>query len=283
MSSERLSALTDPSLERVVYVVRHGERIDQIDPSWVNTAPEPHDPPLTKLGVAQAQRTGEYIAEDRQRNGYNTALTVLSSPFYRTLQTAEGIIHGVTKQSGLAERPALYLYPPLSEWLAIDYFPEPLPHDSFTHSNRIGQFPFLKPPKVDFPSPLPPYPESRIEMRQRFLHSFLHAIENYSSPSTHLILVSHGAGCQAIPQQLAAAQIVRPFELRIPETPYCCVTKLVKKPNETEWCLEVCAGTQHLTDLLERTGTEFVVGGPTPVGGGAGPSDGQNVRWRAHG
>ncbi|KND05032.1 uncharacterized protein SPPG_00712 [Spizellomyces punctatus DAOM BR117] len=259
MSSERLSALTDPSLERVVYVVRHGERIDQIDPSWSNTAPEPYDPPLTELGVAQAQRTGQYIAEDRQRNGYKTALTVLSSPFYRTLQTAEGIIHGVTKHSSLAERPAMYLYPPLSEWLARDYFPEPLPDDSFTHANRIRQFPVLEPPKVDFPTPLPPYPESRTEMRQRFLHSFLDAIENYSSPSTHLILVSHGAGCQAIPQQLAAAQIVRPFELRIPETPYCCVTKLVKKLNEKEWCLEVCAGTQHLTDLLERTGTEFVV------------------------
>ncbi|KAF9930293.1 hypothetical protein BGZ65_005417 [Modicella reniformis] len=44
-----------------LYFVRHGQRIDQVDASWVDTSPFPQDPPLTDLGKQQARLTGKMI------------------------------------------------------------------------------------------------------------------------------------------------------------------------------------------------------------------------------
>ncbi|KAF9276407.1 hypothetical protein BGZ68_010027 [Mortierella alpina] len=46
-----------------LYFVRHGQRIDQVDPSWTNTSPCPQDPPLTALGKLQARQTGKMIKD----------------------------------------------------------------------------------------------------------------------------------------------------------------------------------------------------------------------------
>ncbi|KAF9299268.1 hypothetical protein BGZ88_011483 [Linnemannia elongata] len=46
-----------------LYFVRHGQRIDQIDPSWATTSPCPQDPPLTQLGKLQARQTGTMIRD----------------------------------------------------------------------------------------------------------------------------------------------------------------------------------------------------------------------------
>ena len=36
-----------------------GERLDFVDHSWVNTAPRPYDPPLTKRGEEQAKKNAK--------------------------------------------------------------------------------------------------------------------------------------------------------------------------------------------------------------------------------
>ncbi|KAJ3171799.1 hypothetical protein HDU87_008267 [Geranomyces variabilis] len=257
------SQLLDPALAASVYLVRHGERIDQVDPSWAATAENPFDPPLTDLGIEQGKRTGRFIAAHlRAANGVGSSsesstppkrIVVLSSPFYRTLQTAVALIEG------LPGSPVLELLPALSEWLASNYFPKPLPHEPFTFANRKLEFPSLQPAATPA-DPLPPYPESRAEMRARFLQATELAIAAHRHDADVLILVSHGAGCQALPEELAANGILSPADLKLASTPYCCVSMMEKKAGKEKWVTELRAETKHLDGLLERTGLEFVVG-----------------------
>ena len=46
-----------------LYFVRHGQRIDHVDASWIDTSPCPQDPPLTDLGKQQARHTGKMIRD----------------------------------------------------------------------------------------------------------------------------------------------------------------------------------------------------------------------------
>ncbi|KAF9199907.1 hypothetical protein BGZ49_009913 [Haplosporangium sp. Z 27] len=46
-----------------LYFVRHGQRLDQVDPSWAETSPCPQDPPLTDQGKRQARQTGKMIRD----------------------------------------------------------------------------------------------------------------------------------------------------------------------------------------------------------------------------
>ncbi|KAJ3172492.1 hypothetical protein HDU88_005820 [Geranomyces variabilis] len=257
------SQLLDPALAASVYLVRHGERIDQVDPSWAATAKNPFDPPLTDLGIEQGKRTGRFIAAHLRAAGSGGSsselsqpskrIVVLASPFYRTLQTAVALIEG------LPGSPVLELLPALSEWLASNYFPNPLPHEPFTFANRKLEFPSLQ-PAVTPADPLPPYPESRADMRARFLQATELAVAAHRHDADVIILVSHGAGCQALPEELAANGILLPADLKLASTPYCCVSMMEKKAGKQQWMTELKAETKHLDGLLERSGLEFVVG-----------------------
>ena len=39
-----------------LFVIRHGERLDNVDYNWLDSAKRPYDPPLTKEGTQDASR-----------------------------------------------------------------------------------------------------------------------------------------------------------------------------------------------------------------------------------
>ena len=51
-------ARASSSLQRII-VIRHGERLDNVDYMWTSTAARPYDPPLTEIGVQQARDAGK--------------------------------------------------------------------------------------------------------------------------------------------------------------------------------------------------------------------------------
>ena len=65
-----------------VWIVRHGERRDIVDPDWVTSAERPFDPPLSDYGQVQVQRLAQRMAQERIDH-------LIVSPFLRTLQTAQ--------------------------------------------------------------------------------------------------------------------------------------------------------------------------------------------------
>ena len=44
---------------QIIMVMRHGERLDNLDHMWIHRAARPYDPPITEEGVKQAQIAGQ--------------------------------------------------------------------------------------------------------------------------------------------------------------------------------------------------------------------------------
>jgi len=74
---------------RSIWIVRHGERVDNVDPLWRQNAPRGawDDPILTPRGHQQAREVGAQLAKAKEPIDY-----VFCSPFTRTIQTATGIL-----------------------------------------------------------------------------------------------------------------------------------------------------------------------------------------------
>ncbi|RWV95183.1 hypothetical protein GW17_00042217 [Ensete ventricosum] len=73
-----------------VLVMRHGDRIDHLEPLWVAHASRPWDPPLAEGGLIRAWTTGK-----RLRGVGFPIHRVLVSPFLRCLETATEVIRAL--------------------------------------------------------------------------------------------------------------------------------------------------------------------------------------------
>ncbi|XP_022769658.1 uncharacterized protein LOC111313260 [Durio zibethinus] len=71
-----------------VVVMRHGDRLDNFDAKWVQTAERPWDPPLTQDGLARAFRTGRTFRTHLPFPIHR----VFVSPFLRCVQTASEVV-----------------------------------------------------------------------------------------------------------------------------------------------------------------------------------------------
>ncbi len=97
---------TKPTPERqVVWLCRHGNRIDFMDPSW-----QGDDPHLSPDGVQQARETGERLRSESIRR-------IFASPFLRTVETA----HYIAEALDLP----IHIEHGACEWLNPEWFPNP--------------------------------------------------------------------------------------------------------------------------------------------------------------
>ncbi|CAI7643478.1 unnamed protein product [Penicillium bialowiezense] len=124
-----------PKSPSIVFIARHGARLDAADKDWHLTAPEPYNPPLSYGGWMQARALGVRISSllrnrdftgqepEGQRKHRPTSDTqakptpassdlchrynviVHTSPFLRCLQTAIGVSAGINQQAPTAETP----------------------------------------------------------------------------------------------------------------------------------------------------------------------------------
>lgn len=73
---------------KCLFIIRHGERLDKVNPLWSKNALRPHDTPLSKTGFKQAQRLGKWLYG---KLPINHPIAIFSSPFIRCVQTADAI------------------------------------------------------------------------------------------------------------------------------------------------------------------------------------------------
>lgn len=197
-----------------VWLVRHGERIDAIDKTWIKTASIPTNPPLTQKGVAQATETGCLIASHIKPHEF---VAVYSSPYLRCVQTAN-VIHEVlsTRPSTPPSLPSLtptippyYIHAGFTEYTNSTYFPQIPPIPLVPSSERYVELTRVRYPK---------YPESEAGMMSRFIQSLSAVITTYidkesvpmlSIPSidilsptkhasSHVVVVTHGNGVETL-------------------------------------------------------------------------------------
>ncbi|MBA0589525.1 uncharacterized protein LOC105802550 [Gossypium raimondii] len=87
-----MAASMDPldtkTYQQNVLVMRHGDRLDNFDPTWEKTADRPWDPPLIQNGLHRAFGTGR---EFRTRLPFPIH-RVFVSPFLRCIQTASEVV-----------------------------------------------------------------------------------------------------------------------------------------------------------------------------------------------
>lgn len=52
-------------MTQIVWIARHGNRLDFVNPEWFNTAERPYDPPLSEDGIVQAKQLGQRLVGEK--------------------------------------------------------------------------------------------------------------------------------------------------------------------------------------------------------------------------
>ncbi|KAL1924464.1 uncharacterized protein VTP21DRAFT_4118 [Calcarisporiella thermophila] len=248
-----------------LYIVRHGERIDHVDKTWLDPNPIGiHDPPLTARGQQQSRHTGRFISDlikERSASGHcTTDIIVYTSPFLRCVQTALDMSIGLCEkmkeeaaENGSSVR--VRLEPGLCEWLAEDYFDEVQTTADRMIGRRLEEYAHNRDASGIFDwgyrpvdLQLPEFPEEFEELLRRFKRVVPQIIrENKASSNrrdTVIVLVTHGAGVNA------ALEVVKNTPTLL-ETGYCCLSRarLVNSAGVDRWVVDLEVSMAHLKKL----------------------------------
>ncbi len=207
-------------MSKIVWIARHANRLDFVNPEWFNTAERRYDPPLSADGFLQAQELAERLKGERINH-------VFASPFLRTVQTANQVAE-------ILDLP-LKLEWGLCEWLNPEWMtemPEVLPPEVLA-----PEFPRID---LSYQSRVvPEYPESDEGCVQRAGETARRLAEEFSED---ILLVGHGASVIGATIGLAveAAQIELSAAL-------CCLYKVVRQGEK--WEIELKGDRSHLREI----------------------------------
>ncbi len=201
---------------QTVWIARHGNRLDFVNPEWFNTAERPYDPPLSEDGMVQAKQLGQRLVGEEIKH-------IFASPFLRTVQTASFVADAldlcIKLESGLSEwlNPAWMKTDP--ERLSIEELKERFPRIDASYTSRV----------------IARYPESNEMVLQRTNETAKCLTSEFSED---ILLVGHGASVVGVTQGLVGGT---------PEVnaSLCCLVKLVRQ--EQEWVMELNGDTSHLS------------------------------------
>ena len=231
-----------------VWVVRHGQRIDQYDGDWWLTAERPHDPYLTELGEQQATAAGEALVRASARVD-----VIYSSPFLRCVQTAARC----AKALGISK---IRIEPGLGELLMADWFDyapvreASMPVDGgMSTKELVKRFGNL----IDTTyTPLYDANERVAKAEQQSQHlitfpeDWHEGIARYqktlaalSEASPFSLLVTHGAGVQACAEAIEGCPDMSEMDVD-----YCCLTNLVRQ-GAYKWKVTTLADASHTANL----------------------------------
>ena len=101
--------------QQTMYIIRHGDRWDYQHPEWKKTAERKGDPSLSTLGHEQARQVGKHLDRIFVEEGVHAdQITLLSSPFLRTVQTANELLAQIKMTKGHAGAETLKIKPEYS-------------------------------------------------------------------------------------------------------------------------------------------------------------------------
>jgi len=207
------------AMAETVWVVRHGQRQDTVDPNWEANAERIHDPGLTDLGRWAAWRVGRRFAD--ANDGFDT---IYASPFLRTVQTADEICRELGVEMRLEPGLGEHLNP---EW--FDSHPETVPHERL--AERFDTVRLDHDPHV-----FPEFPEDHAEAMARAGET---ASRIAKSESGTVLLVGHGLTVGGVVQGLVgSADGV--------DAPLCGLTRLSRDGDDYQ--LDFSGDTSHLDE-----------------------------------
>lgn len=186
-------------MTQTIWIARHGNRLDFVNPEWFNTAIRRYDPPLSEDGLIQAQELGQRLKTENIAH-------IFASPFLRTIQTANQVAEALDLP--------IKLEAGLSEWLNPQWMTE-FPQ---THPRELLE---LNYPRIDWGYTsriIPQYPESHEIMIQRTQETARRLVAEFSED---ILLVGHGASVLGATWGLVAGNPQINASL-------CCLVKIVR-------------------------------------------------------
>jgi broad specificity phosphatase PhoE len=280
----RMSAPTPhhrpPSVPSTIFFLRHGARLDQHNPDWHLSSPTPYDPPLTQTGTAQARQTGAAIKDavpqppPTSPTMSNRRIVIHTSPFLRCVQTA------VALASGLEEKVLLRVDAWLGEWLTPDYYTDidpPPPARQLCQTAIAGLAGRTEGIGVDWGWDSlglgggGEYGEEWGSMHERFNGGLQQLLTYYEKESirnnTHdtgdtaletlVILVTHGAGCNALLGALSRKPVLIDIPISSLSQAILRPSTPSSTPSQIEYELVLQASTAHVAPSPHMRSTSF--------------------------
>ncbi len=203
--------------EQNIWICRHGNRIDFVNPRWSEENPHMSDNPhLSDDGIIQAQETGRHLRGKGIRH-------IFASPFLRTIQTAHYIAEELDLQ--------VHIEHGACEWLNPEWFQNSPQHQHL--KNIQQQFPRVT---ADYESQInPSYPESDHQATQRGAQTIQKLAALYSND---FLVVGHGHSVHAMANGLIEedAHIIGGL---------CALIKISRQ--EERYTLELNGDSSHLS------------------------------------
>ncbi|WP_016949487.1 histidine phosphatase family protein [Anabaena sp. PCC 7108] len=210
-------------MSQIIWIARHANRLDFVNPDWFLTAEKRYDPPLSDDGMIQAQQLGKRLKGEKIKH-------IFASPFLRTVQTANAVAEALDLP--------IKLETGLSEWLNPEWMTE-APERLSTQA-LAALFPRID---ISYTSRVAAqYPETHEKVRQRSAQT-ARCLATEFWPSD-ILLVAHGASVLG-----AAMGLVGEIAKTEVKATLCSLVKVVRQ--ESEWLLELKGDTSHLTTIEE--------------------------------
>lgn len=215
-------------MPQTVWIARHGNRIDFVNPQWFDTAERPYDPHLSDDGIIQAKLLGKRLV--------GKGITqIFASPFLRTVQTANAVAETLDL--------SIKLDWGLCEWLNPDWMdamPETLPWKILAQNY----------PRIDLSyqacssfrltnAENPSYPETWEACLARTRETVRGLVAEY--PDENILFVGHAASVIGTAMGLVANISENDINASL-----CCLVKIIRQDGE--WLMELNGDTSHLED-----------------------------------
>ena len=210
-------------MSQIVWIARHANRLDFVNPDWFLTAERRYDPPLSDDGMVQAQQLARRLKKEKIAH-------IFASPFLRTVQTANAVAEmlklPIKLETGLSEwlNPVWMTEEP--KRLSTTALAELFPRIDTSYTSRIAA----------------KFPETHEKVRERSGQT-ARCLATEFFPED-ILLVAHGASVLG-----AAMGLVGEIAKTEVKASLCSLVKVVRE--DPEWLLELTGDTSHLTHIEE--------------------------------
>jgi broad specificity phosphatase PhoE len=206
-------------MSQIVWIARHGNRLDFVNPDWFLTAERPYDPPLSDGGVMQAQQLGQRLKRENIAH-------IFASPFLRTVQTANEVAAAldlsIKVESGLSEWLNPQWMPSMPQKLPLEVLHEQYPRIDLSYTSRV----------------IAEYPETGEKALLRSGETAKRLVDEFSQD---ILLVGHGASVIGTSMGLIGGTTQPEINATL-----CCLVKIVRQ--DREWIMELNGDTSHLSE-----------------------------------
>lgn len=203
---------------QVVWLARHGIRLDFVAPTWRENAPRPYDSPLAPVGIAQAKELGQHL-----RVHGRGIRQIFASPFWRTVETAYYVAEALDL--------SINIEPGAGEWINPEWF-ETIP-ECLSPQELSAEFPRIN---LDYRPLLPPAGmETVADIGTRTTIAIRQITHTYPED---IFIIGHGASVIGM-----AVGLVPRVANKVPQA---ALARIVKRGST--WLLEQDFSTAHLTE-----------------------------------